>query len=403
MDPIQEIEVLDTILNYKVPIIPENTRFWMIRTQKGYFYNEFVSKKFVALAWNAFDQSTNYSEAARDSLKDDVLMTYPKIRRPSTVINKCQLFIHEIKPGDILVIPSKGSHYITFASAGDYYEDESKTEELEDAIIRRIDTNDIDVRDISCPYKKRRHITPLRTIKADEVSSSLYRAISNHHGISCLDEYANPILNHLYNCYSFREDVVLVYNIRKTTPIRPREYNGFLYGNIELLSAIASEDLLSMQTSLHSPGDSIFILRNALLLLKDNWQVFFGLMIVVGGGKAFGFEFHGLLDIIKSIQKMPTEDKLTSLELEEKQQANEMSKLTLMEKRLEVYEKIKSSGVDIETLTGPLEQLAKNASSMQSSPIELGEEYAKIPETEYYQQLQLDVIDDDDSESNDSE
>lgn len=40
---------------------------------------------------------------------------------------------------------------------------------------------------------------------------------------------------------------------------------------------------------------------------------------------------------------------------------------------------------------------------MQSSPIELGEEYAKIPETEYFQQSQLDFIDDDDSESNDSE
>ena len=47
-----ELTVLNAILNYKIPEIPEDTRFWMIRTKKGYFYNEFIGKKFVALAWN---------------------------------------------------------------------------------------------------------------------------------------------------------------------------------------------------------------------------------------------------------------------------------------------------------------------------------------------------------------
>lgn len=53
-------------------------------------------------------------------------MTFKEIHRPSTVINKCHSFIYEIKTNDILVIPSAKSSYITFALAGEYYEDDSK-------------------------------------------------------------------------------------------------------------------------------------------------------------------------------------------------------------------------------------------------------------------------------------
>lgn len=47
-----QLALLDAIENFSVPIIPPTTHFWMIRTKKGYFYNEFLSKRFVALAWN---------------------------------------------------------------------------------------------------------------------------------------------------------------------------------------------------------------------------------------------------------------------------------------------------------------------------------------------------------------
>ena len=103
------LSFLNFILDFQVPIIPSDTRFWMVRTQKGYFYNEFITKRFVALAWNNIDSDTDFSEEARETLKDDILMEYSEIRRPSTVINKCSAFIHEIKKDDNLVIPSAGS------------------------------------------------------------------------------------------------------------------------------------------------------------------------------------------------------------------------------------------------------------------------------------------------------
>ena len=62
-------------------------------------------------------------------------MTFKEIHRPSTVINKCHSFINDIKANDILVIPSAKSSYVTFALAGEYYEDDSKTLELEQNVI----------------------------------------------------------------------------------------------------------------------------------------------------------------------------------------------------------------------------------------------------------------------------
>lgn len=117
MDLSLENEILTELLNYKIPVIPDTTRFWMVRTQKGYFYSEFIAKKFVAIAWNNIDKNTDFSDQAREQLLDDVMIRYPEINRPSTVVNKCNHFIHEIKENDILVIPSRGSEYISFALA----------------------------------------------------------------------------------------------------------------------------------------------------------------------------------------------------------------------------------------------------------------------------------------------
>ena len=76
----------------------------------------------------------------------------------------------------------------------------------------------------------------LRTLKSNDLNTALYRAISNYHGISNLDTYAYQILNSLYNCYSYKEYTALVYNIRKTDPIKPRELSKLILGNTECLA-----------------------------------------------------------------------------------------------------------------------------------------------------------------------
>lgn len=381
-----ESQILDELLNFKVPIIPKQTRFWMIRTQKGYFYDEFLAKKFVALAWNNIDATTNLSESSKESLKDDIMLKFPEINRPSTVINKCYNFINEVHEGDILVIPSKGSKYITFAIAGEYYEDSTKTVEIEKTVIYRIKNNDVDIHDVSCPYKKRRKITLLRTIKSEDINISLYRAISNYHGISNFDAYAYQILNELYNCYTFQHYTVLVYNIRKTAPIKPRELSHLICGNIDSLCSIISEDRISTKMDLHSPGDVIYMLQEAYDFAKDNWSVIFGLLIFLGGGSALSFKVPGLIDIVKNIISVPED-------LRSKRLDNDSKELDIQLKRLELKQKLKDSGINPESLLSPMENIVKSTTSLQTEPIILSEESAITSVTNDEDEESIDIED----------
>lgn len=362
MNEQEQLNILNSILNFRIPVISENTRFWMIRTQKGYFYNEFVSRRFVALAWNIIDRSTSFYDSNKDSLKDAILMKYSEIQRPSTVINKCKAFIHDIKEGDILIIPSAGSHYITFALAGNYYEDNSKTPELEQLIIEKIINNDIDITDVSCPYKKRRHITLLRTVRIEELNYSLCRAISNYHGISNMDSYAKHILNALYNYYYFQDTLAFVYSVKKIEPIRPRELNSILYGTTEILCCVAPEETISNQLALNSPGDIVYYIKGALDFFKDNWEIFFGLLVFFGGGSALTFQVPGVIDVLKSVFTAPAE-------LKEKNASAELKELEVLEKKVELYEKIKASGVAPEALSKSLDEIAKSSASLKLAPI----------------------------------
>lgn len=371
MDLQTEEKILEELLSFKVPIINQNTRFWMIRTQKGYFYQEFLTKKYVAIAWNNIDENTDFSENVIDQLKDDIVMNYPEIKRPSTVISKCNNFINEINTNDILVIPSRGSKYITFAAAGDYFEDVTKTVSLEKTVIYRIKNNDVDINDVSCPYKKRRHITLLRTIRSDDVNYSLYRALSNYHGISNFDSYARQILNELYNFYIFNGDIILVYNIRKSSHIRPRELSELIYGNVECLSQIIPEDCISTQISLHSPGDAVYILEKAYEVVKNNWFILFGLLVFLGGGSALSFKVNGLIEIIKNIVMAPLELKQKKLEIEEKE-------LNVQSKRLEIYNKFKESGIDPNDIIEPLTMIHNSAIKLKAEPIILSDETPSI-------------------------
>ena len=356
-----QLALLDAIENFSVPIIPPTTHFWMIRTKKGYFYNEFLSKRFVALAWNNISQETDFSESNKDSLKDDILMTFKEIHRPSTVINKCHSFIYEIKTNDILVIPSAKSSYITFALAGEYYEDDSKTLELEQNVIYRIDNHDVDINDVSCPYKKRRHITLLRTVKNEELNYSLCRAISNYHGISNLDSYSKQILNALYNYYMFGNDMSFVLNVRKQTPIGPRSINNVLYGTTELLT-IASEECISTQVSLNSPGDIVFSLVNVKNLLVDNWQFIFAILVFLGGGSALSFKVPGAIDIVKSIFSAKDDYRIKHAEAEK-------AELEVLEKKADLLQKIKDSGINPESLKNPVDALLTGCTTLEVEPI----------------------------------
>lgn len=380
-----ENRILEVISDYEIYKVPKFTRFWMIRTKNGYFYKEFITKGFVALAWNLITEHEDFSGDSDEYLKNLIRDKYEGIERPKTVINKCNSFINGINEGDILVIPSAKSKYITIARAGYYYEDDSKTYELEKSVISRIESKDLLVDETPCPYKKRRNIEILTTVKSTDLHSRLSRAITNYHGISNLDDYATYILNLLYPVYSLNEDVSIVFNIRKEDRISPRSISGLIYGVSNYLQSLGISDSdMSTQIEVNSPGQIVIFINKAYTLLKDNGSLIAILLILTGGGSFGALSLPGIPGIIKNILMIRpdlknaelTNDKTTeeikhiAIDNELKKAEIESKNLNNYKQKLEIAEKIKALGIDPEDLDKDIVEIVKNSKELQIQPVE---------------------------------
>lgn len=363
---------LDGVLNSNIRVIDSNTRFWMIRTKKGYFYNEFVANDFIALAWNTITSATDFSDMALDALKDQILLNYEEIKRPTTVINKCKSFIHDVKPGDYIVIPSAGSGRITIALAGEYYEEAGKTYEIEKEVIARIEKKDVQINEVSCPYRKRRKITPLLTVKSSDVDGKLYKAISNYHGISNFDDYWRNILGLLYDVYSFKGNLNVVYHICRMTPVGPRMLSKLLLAAADCWCGLVDEEKISAQVSVASPGPVDFEIIGIIPELVEAAKILAGLTV----GTLSVVKPEAIPTFLKNLFSFPAEvtreyistereklqlkkeRELLPLEKEEKQ-------LDIFEKKLTILERLKGLGVDTNLLETSAVELAETFGYLQ--------------------------------------
>lgn len=276
--------IYESLSNYSVQTITDETNFWMVRTKKGFFYREFITKQYIALAWNIIDSSTSMNDTK--ALSEYITQKYPEIKRPAFVINKCKNFISEIKEGDIILIPSQGTTMVTFARAGKYFEDDSQTYDKERLAILDIENGNSHINDVPCPYKKRRHIEVITTVASSTLNYHLFRAITNYHGISNLKDYASIILNHLYPCYAYNNNLYFTFNVRSDKDLPITEICSFMKSTSDIIikGMGMPEDNVKTKINLNSPGDISIILLNAFDFLKDNWKFFVGAVVVIGGG-----------------------------------------------------------------------------------------------------------------------
>ena len=108
---------------FNIPQIDKNTNFWMVRTKRGFFFDEFINQGFIAIGWNSIMKSmvsATMTKGQTERLKECIKKDYGE-NKPGTSLNKCVRFCHELKNGDIAVIVDNGR--IAFAYVGDYYED----------------------------------------------------------------------------------------------------------------------------------------------------------------------------------------------------------------------------------------------------------------------------------------
>lgn len=284
---------------HMIPQISSNTNFWMIRSKKGVFYDEFIHEKFIAIGWNVLTESV-LADNNEERLKKYITEQGYQDKVPKTAINKCQRFVSEIKNGDIAMIV--GRHEITFATIGDYFEvcDDTTTIEKELDITSQIDTHTY--WGGYCPYMKRRHISVLARIDIDMASPGIYKClVSNRHSLSNLNDYAFSIISSCYDIAYYSDRLILKYHINQPKDISPIDFSLFTYNVANLL--FDEDSNISGKYNINSPGDIVLFIINQgkdiLTFIQDNIATIGIIYIILFGGKGFGVEIPSAIDKIK--------------------------------------------------------------------------------------------------------
>lgn len=342
------LDLGDYLYQYKIKEIGADINFWMVRSKSGFFYNEFVSDGFIALGWNIIDSKTDFSKQSIEILKDKIEERYGD-KRPMGPINKCQHFIEDVKEGDYVIIPNAGSSEIAVAIVGEYYEEDCDYWD-EIHANQKIKNRECEINSIKCPYKKRRSIELLLRIQTEKIGFNLLKGMTSKHGLSDMNGYATDILNCVYNCYAYNDDIMFSINIDKRTSIKPRELSKLMYGVTEFFAEIADEEDISITINLNSPGKTTINYKKGFKKLKKKTLPLVAVYVAVTGGSAFGCEFPGLIGVIKECRSM-------NIEIQKEKEELEEQKLDNCLKAIELIEKSEESGVDIDKVLDDLEIL----------------------------------------------
>lgn len=372
MEEAYEAKFINDALEYTIRNISDNKRFWMVRTKKGFFFDEFIDNNYVALGWNTITQENDFGKSQEEVLKESIKNWYGD-SRPAGAINKCKSFIYDIHVGDYILIPNSGSEKIAIARAREYYEDEKKGVKDELDVIPKIDNDEKEIIKVKCPYRKRRHIEVLKIISPALMSYNLRQAISNYHGLSNLDKYGEYILNCLYDCYIYKDNLNIAINVKQKNPLKPRQISKLLYSFTEFVCSISDVDNISTTINLNSPGSVRMKLKNAVLnITKAKWPLIF-IFIAITGGKVKDAELPGIIGTIREAKMLNITVEKEKIELEKEKEEVKTQQIENMAKVLELYKAAEEEGVDIEYILQQLETLNSLNEDLQFQSEDIGD------------------------------
>lgn len=257
---------------------------------------------------------------------------------------------------------------VAFAYIGEYYEEQSPTltVELEKEVHQQIEKANPNTDTFTCPYIKRRKITLIKVLTADDtISPYLQSAIArNWHSLSDLNEYAELVLSGCFDTVLFKDKLTVTFRVKRKEEINVLDLANFVLCAARLLSDDKPETV-QVKTTLHSPGDVIlqiwnFAQENAFPLLICYMAIF--------GGKARDYEFHSIIGVIKGIINHKYDEDKKKIELRKLSAEADLAEQQALKQKLENIEtmrRLQLSSVD--AYAEPLATAAKNLAVQPSS------------------------------------
>lgn len=241
----------------------QERRYWLVRTDGGIHYEDFVINEYIAIGWDYISAEafctktesdiksiiTNQERAAPTHDEEDDLQERGITGRVTAIYNKLNRFIREFSIGDIVIIPSRNTDRISIGLIT------GNVEENSNYASNYIKENPETMLTL-CPYAKRRKVKWLKGISKENIDVYLIKAFSSHHAISDISEYADYINRELYPIYT-RNDAV-------HSVIRTGRNEGVTFGELKTLIDLLAEtmDEVSTATNIHYDMDDVKVKLN---------------------------------------------------------------------------------------------------------------------------------------------
>lgn len=268
----------------------EDRGYWFVRTNGGLFYDEYKNENFIAVGYNnivsidlkKISSDSSYKDALIEKIKVAIDTNDTKQIRPTLVFNQLNRFINEMQIGDIVLIPSVNSQYISFGEITGNLEiitsDKSTEEEGK------------------CPFAKRRKIRWVRTISREKLDPYLYKAIYSHHVITDVSESSGYINRSLSSLYVENNKAHITFRVNTTNDIALSDIRPFLYSfeNIAKMAELPDEIIkatenMKIKINVQSPGPIEYICATSVIMLI---AAIIGVLYVMKVAKEQGGSFN---------------------------------------------------------------------------------------------------------------
>ncbi|WEG13798.1 hypothetical protein PU629_05375 [Pullulanibacillus sp. KACC 23026] len=312
---------MDDIMN-ELPIvkIDSSRNYWLVRTQAGQYHDQFYFEEYVAIGWNEFNDPRDFEGNNDDAIKKDIEKVYPDSKQPGLIFGQIKRFYHEIKVGDVVIIPTENSTHVSFGTI----ESHPFIEEI----------SETDIEEGVCPFQKRRKVDWIKTVKRADLDPYLYRLLHSNQTISNANAYAPFIDRTLHSLYIKNGQANLVIPIKKQGKIPALDLIDFVNSMVNLVDEVNLLELtnekfnkrkdLDIKLNVQSPGIVHFFSDSPYVILGIGV-----LLVFIVGGK-FKATFTkdktdveasstGLMGMFLKFKSQKNDHEIKKLEIEHKQ------------------------------------------------------------------------------------
>lgn len=258
-----------------IPVVNENINYWLVRTNGGQYYDLFDEKKKVAIGGDYIDPEKvlGFSKKKEEFFKSicPIIEDKTETERPGTTASQFYRFYHEVKKGDIVLIPSESSMKLKIGKVVD--EVPSKYE-----FISSDGEN-------CCHHLHSRGVEWIAERFRHEFNPSIISLFFSHHAIVNANDYCDYINGAIYDFFIKENTGHLMINVSTKNKIKAKTLFYLFFEMLELVDGYFGETYglndIDIRINLNSPGKVELISKNL------NKIALVGLIVVLVSGGSF--------------------------------------------------------------------------------------------------------------------